>query len=135
MGVLVVVAVAFSNVPQAVEVRANVALAEPGVFHVGEIVLTQPRSRRETARCQHRLGEAGAEQRHAVDERIAQAGNLAVLDLCCRGFRHGRRDTIGGTGLVVLAERRRWHDLATIALCKGARSHRDGGHEGYSRQG
>ena len=38
---LVVVAVLLSDVSHAVEVRADVALAEPGVFHVGQLVLTE----------------------------------------------------------------------------------------------
>ena len=49
--------------------RADVALAEPGVFHVGQLVLAERATGRESGRGQHRLGETGAEQRHTVDQR------------------------------------------------------------------
>ena len=85
---LVVVAVLDADVSHAVEVRAYVALAEPGVFHVGELVLAERCARGKARGGEDGLGEARAEQRHAIDQRIRHVRDLAGLDLGGRRLGH-----------------------------------------------
>src|SRR5207247_8520982 len=67
---LVEVAVLAADVPQAVQMGADVALAQPRVLHVGELVLAERRARTQRRRREDRLRGAGAEARPARHERV-----------------------------------------------------------------
>ena len=69
---LVIVAVLDADVAHAVDMRADMALAEIGIFHIGQLVLPVFRAGYQGSSGQHGLGETGAEQRYAVDKVVGQ---------------------------------------------------------------
>src|SRR6266566_1297216 len=78
---LVEVAVLAPDMAQAVKVRADVALAEPRILQVGQLVLSERSAGGEGGGGQDRLAEPRAEERHPVGQRIRHGDDLAFLDL------------------------------------------------------
>ncbi len=98
---LIIIAVLDADMAHAVEMGADVALAEPGVFHVSRFVLTLGCAGRQARRRQDVLREAGAEQGNSVHEDIRHRNDFAGLDLCCGRLGDRRRDTVARPGLVI----------------------------------
>ncbi len=66
--VLVVVAILPPDMAHAVEMGAHMALAEPGILHVGELVLAVRSARSQAGGGQDGLGEAAPEERDTVHQ-------------------------------------------------------------------
>ena len=118
---LVVVAVLDADVADAVDMRADMALAEIGVFHIAQLVLAEFGARHRGEAGQDGLAEAGAEQRDAVRQRVGHGGDDAGLDLGGGGLGDGRGDAIGRAGLIVRAKRRGRDERLAVGLCRGGR--------------
>ena len=73
-----VVAVLDADVAEAVDMRADMALAEVGVFHIAQLVVAVFCARHRGEAAQDRLAEAGAEERYAVYDGVGQRGDDAV---------------------------------------------------------
>ena len=113
---LVEVAVLAPDVPEPVEVGADVTLTEPRVFHVRELVLAERGTRGEGGRRQDALREARPEEWDAVRQGIRHRNDLPLLDLGRGRLRDRRRDAVGRAGLIVGPPGRGRDDLATVAL-------------------
>src|SRR5262249_29635816 len=115
------VAVLAPDMTQTVKVGPHVALAEPGVFHVGELVLPVGRPRRQAGRREDGLGKPRPEQRDAVRQGERHLDNLSFLNLGGGGFRDGGRDAVRRPGLVIWPPRRRGDQGLTVGLREGQR--------------
>ena len=115
---LVEVTILAPDVPHSVEVRADVALAEPRVLHIRQLVLAESTSGRERRRGQDRLRETGPEQRDSILQNPRHRDDLALLDLGRGRLRDRGGDAIGRAGLIIGSPGRRRDDLGAIALGK-----------------
>src|SRR5215472_15681088 len=116
---LIVIAVAPTDMAYAVEMGPDMALAEPGILHVGKIVLTERSARRHRARSQDGFCKARTEERYTVDQRMRHRRHLAGLNLGGCRLGHGRGHAVGGACLIVFPKERCRNGLRAIALGKG----------------
>ncbi len=114
--VLVVVAVAAAEMAEAVQMRPDMALAEPRVLDEGRVVLAVGRPRRERSGGQDGLAKARAEQRDTIHQRMGQADHLAFLDLRRGGLYDGGCHSVGRTRLIVGSERRGRNGFGAVGL-------------------
>ena len=98
---------------------ADMALAEVGVLHVGQLVLAVFGTGNKRSAGQHGLGEAGAEQGHPIDEVVGQGNGDAGLDLSRGSLGDGRGNPVGCPDLVIGSEGRSLDQRLAVALGMG----------------
>ena len=104
---------------EAVDMRADMALTEIGVFHIAQLVVSIFSARRDGEAGQDGLAKASAEQRYAVYEVVGHRGDDAGLDLGGSGLGDRRGNAVGRPGLIVRTEGRRRDDRLAVGLGRG----------------